>query len=57
VEVEREETHVPAVTVKAWVTHLRSHGWSDQDLDRNWLVRSRQGVTRRIATESSGRAA
>ncbi len=46
IEVDREERHVAAATVKAWVTHLRSHGWTDEDLALPWLTRARQGVTR-----------
>lgn len=46
VEVERDVPLVPAATVKAWVAHLRSHGWTDKELDLVWLTRARQGVTR-----------
>ena len=37
---------VPAATVKAWIAHLRSHGWTDKELDLVWLTRARHGVTR-----------
>ncbi len=46
IEVDRDERHVPAATVKAWIAHLRSHGWTDKELDLVWLTRARQGVTR-----------
>ena len=46
IEVDRDETEVPAATVKAWVAHLRSHGWGDADLALVWLTRAKQGVTR-----------
>ncbi len=46
IEVERDERVVPAATVKAWVAHLRSHGWTDKELDLVWLTRARHGVTR-----------
>lgn len=46
IEVDRAEREVPAATVKAWVLHLRSHGWTDKDLERVWLSRARQGVSR-----------
>ena len=45
-EVDRDEAEVPAATVKAWVAHLRSHGWADADLALVWLTRAKQGVTR-----------
>jgi hypothetical protein len=32
--------------VKAWIAHLRSHGWTDHDLDLQWISRARHGVTR-----------
>lgn len=46
VEVDAAETEVSAAVVKAWVAHLRSHGWTDKDLDLQWLTRARHGVTR-----------
>lgn len=46
IEVERDQQHVPGATIKAWVAHLRSHGWMDKDLDLVWLTRARQGLTR-----------
>ncbi|HLF48821.1 MAG TPA: hypothetical protein VJA45_05555 [Methylomirabilota bacterium] len=46
IEVERDVPLVPAATVKAWVAHLRSHGWTDKELDLVWLTRARHGVTR-----------
>ena len=46
IEVERGAQLVPAATVKAWVDHLRSHGWTDKELGLVWLTRTRQGVTR-----------
>jgi hypothetical protein len=46
IEVDPSEREVSAETVKAWVTHLRSHGWTDKDLDLHWLIRARRGVTR-----------
>ena len=46
IEVERDQQHVPASTIKAWVAHLRSHGWADKDLELVWLTRARQGLTR-----------
>ena len=46
IEVDRDEAEVPAATVKAWVAHLRSHGWADADLALGWLTRAKQGVTR-----------
>jgi hypothetical protein len=46
VEVERDQLVVPGATVKAWVAHLRSHGWLDKDLELVWLTRARQGLTR-----------
>ena len=46
VEVDSAEQHVPAVMVKEWLTHLRSHGWTEKDLGVVWLLRARQGVTR-----------
>jgi hypothetical protein len=46
VGVERDLQHVPATLVRAWIDHLRSHGWADKDLDPVWIVRGRQGVTR-----------
>lgn len=46
VEVDSAERHVPAVMVKEWLAHLRSHGWTEKDLGVVWLLRARQGVTR-----------
>ena len=46
VEVNSADLIVPAATVKSWVAHLRSHGWTDKDLSLAWIVRARQGVTR-----------
>ncbi len=46
VEIKPGDVIIPAATVKAWVAHLRSHGWTDKELDLIWLTRSRQGVTR-----------
>lgn len=46
VEVDPSDQIVSAATVKTWLTHLRSHGWTEKDLGVLWLVRARQGVTR-----------
>lgn len=46
IEVDPSDRQVPAATVKAWIAHLRSHGWTDADLDLQWLTRARFGVTR-----------
>lgn len=46
IEVDASDLEVPAATVKAWVAHLRSHGWTDQDLDLQWLTRAKHGVIR-----------
>jgi hypothetical protein len=46
IECNAEDRVVPAAQVKAWVAHLRSHGWTDKDLGLIWLSRARQGVTR-----------
>jgi hypothetical protein len=46
VEVERNLQVVPALTVRAWIDHLRAHGWADKDIEPAWIVRARQGVTR-----------
>ncbi|HKE12618.1 MAG TPA: hypothetical protein VKE73_13710 [Myxococcota bacterium] len=46
IEVDPSDLHVSAATVKTWVTQLRSHGWTDQDLDLQWLTRAKRGVTR-----------
>ena len=46
VEVDPAEQIISAVQVKAWVAHLRSHGWTEKDLGLVWLSRARQGVTR-----------
>ena len=46
IEVDPDDQVVPAAMVKAWVAHLRSHGWTEKDLGLVWLTRTRQGVTR-----------
>ena len=46
VEVDSAEQHVPAAMIKEWLTHLRSHGWTEKELGVVWLGRSRQGVMR-----------
>lgn len=46
IEVEADAQLVSAASVKAWVAHLRSHGWTDSELDLAWITRARQGVTR-----------
>ena len=46
IEVHPEDRQVSAAMVKAWVAHLRSHGWTEKDLGLVWLTRARQGVTR-----------
>ena len=46
IEVHPDDQIVPAAMVKAWVAHLRSHGWTEKDLGLIWLSRARQGVTR-----------
>ena len=46
IEVNPDDHQVSAAMVKAWVAHLRSHGWTDKDLGLIWLSRARQGVTR-----------
>ena len=46
VEVDAEDQIIPALTVKAWVAHLRTHGWTEQEIGLIWLLRARQGVTR-----------
>ena len=46
IEVDRDAQLVSAATVKVWVAHLRSHGWTDKELGLAWLTRTRQGVTR-----------
>lgn len=46
VEVDAGIDIVSAADVRAWVTHLRSHGWTDTELDLVWLTRARQGVVR-----------
>lgn len=46
VEVDSAEQHVPAAMIKGWLTHLRSHGWTEKDLGVVWLGQARQGVTR-----------
>ena len=44
IEVDRDAAVVSAATVKAWVAHLRSHGWTDKERGLVWLTRTRQGV-------------
>jgi len=44
--VDSADAQVSAATVKAWVAHLRTHGWTEKDLGLVWLMRARQGVTR-----------
>ena len=46
IEVNAGDRVVPAAQIKAWVAHLRSHGWTDKELGLIWLSRARQGVTR-----------
>ena len=46
VEVDSAEQNVPAAMIKEWLTHLRSHGWTEKDLVEVWLGRARQRVTR-----------
>jgi hypothetical protein len=46
IEVDASDQVVSAAQVKAWLAHLRSHGWTDKDLGLIWLTRARQGVTR-----------
>jgi len=46
VEVDAGTELVSAADVRAWVTHLRSHGWTDSELDLVWITRARQGVVR-----------
>ena len=46
IECNSEDRVVTAAQVKAWVAHLRTHGWTDKDLGLIWLSRARQGVTR-----------
>lgn len=46
IEVDPTDLEVSAATVKAWIAHLRGHGWTDHDLDIQWLSRARSGVTR-----------
>ena len=46
VEVDAGIDIVSAADVRAWVTHLRSHGWTDTELDLVWITRARQGVVR-----------
>jgi len=46
VEVDRGVQYVPAATVRAWIGHMRSHGWTDKDFGPVWMARARQGVTR-----------
>ncbi len=46
IEVNSDDPLVSAAVVKAWIAHLRSHGWTDKDLGLIWLTRARHGVTR-----------
>ncbi len=46
IEVKADDQVVPAAQIKAWIAHLRTHGWTDKDLGLVWLSRARQGVTR-----------
>lgn len=46
IEVDPGEREIAAATVKTWLAHLRSHGWTDRDLDIQWLTRARHGFTR-----------
>jgi len=46
IEVDPTDLEIPAATVKAWIAHLRTHGWTDHDLDIQWISRARSGVTR-----------
>lgn len=46
IEVDAKDEIVPAITVKAWLAHLRTHGWTEQEIGLIWLLRARQGVTR-----------
>ncbi|HKC07992.1 MAG TPA: hypothetical protein VKJ67_14055 [Methylomirabilota bacterium] len=46
IEVDSTDLEIPAATVKAWIAHLRSHGWTDHDLDLQWISRARSGVIR-----------
>ena len=46
VEVDAGIDIVSAADVRAWVTHIRSHGWTDTELDLVWITRARQGVVR-----------
>jgi hypothetical protein len=46
VEVDPGTDIVSAADVREWVAHLRSHGWTDSELDLVWITRARQGVVR-----------
>jgi hypothetical protein len=46
IEVEAGTQSVTAVEVRTWLAHLRSHGWTDSELDLVWITRARYGVTR-----------
>ena len=35
IEVNADDRVVTAAQIKAWVAHLRSHGWTDNPDDRN----------------------
>ena len=46
IEVDSTDLEVSAATVKAWINHLRGHGWTDHGLDLHWISRARSGVVR-----------
>jgi len=46
IEVDPTDLEVSAAIVKAWINHLRGHGWTDHDLDLHWISRARSGVVR-----------
>ncbi len=46
VEVDPTDLEVSAATVRAWINHLKTHGWTDHDLDLQWISRARSGVVR-----------
>jgi len=55
IEVNPDDPVVSAAMVKAWVAHLRAHGWTEKDLGLLWLTRARHGVTREDPGEGSVR--
>src|SRR5262249_60038939 len=55
IEVNPDDPVVSAAMVKAWVAHLRAHGWTEKDLGLLWLTRARHGVTREAPGEGSFR--